>query len=98
MSARDAEPARIRLGDETDLHDAATLQIEDDASDALPSGALVATDVKFRLRLLACFPDDALEEHLRVIDAEGVPVDLARAINRNGDVLGLGLRGDVHRF
>src|SRR6186997_720753 len=46
---RDADGALVRLGDETDLDDATTLQIEDHAADGLVTRVLVTTDVELGL-------------------------------------------------
>ena len=60
--------ALVRLGDETDLHDATALQVEDDPADRFITRVLVTTDVEFRLRHLAGLRNDLLEEHLLVRD------------------------------
>src|SRR5690349_5081145 len=96
--ARNADACGIRLGDEADLDDATTLQVVHHPADRLITRILVAANVEFRLRRLAGLTDDLLEEDLLVGDQPGVPIDLARSIHRNGDVLGLGLRRNVRRF
>src|SRR5688500_12724119 len=57
-SASDANAAAIRFGDETDLHDAAALQVVDDPADLFPTHGLVAADVELRLGHLSGFRHD----------------------------------------
>src|SRR6188768_3635571 len=93
---RDADGTLVRFRDEAHLDDATTLQIEDHPADGLIARVLVTTDVELGLRHPAGLSNDSLEEHLLVHHRRGIPVDLTRCIHRDGDVLGLRLRGNVH--
>src|SRR6185369_14050703 len=85
----------IRFGDETDLHYAAALQVVDDPADRFPAHGLVAADLEFGLGDFARFRDYPAAEDLHVVLRAGIPEDPSVDIDRDGDVFGLGLRGNV---
>src|SRR6187399_1222489 len=94
--ARDANRTLVRFRDEADLYDATALQVEDHPADSFVTCVPVTTDVELGLRHDAGCRYDSLEEHLLVRHRRGIPVDLPGCIHRDGDVLRLGLRGNVH--
>src|SRR6185437_14739962 len=90
-----AADAVVWFGDEADLDHAAALNGENHAPHRFVAGVLVGADVDLRLRL----PDRRVlhqrEQLVAVGDPPVVPVDVAIDIDRDGDVLRLGLRRDV---
>src|SRR5580658_10160126 len=90
-----AAHAVVGLGEEADLDDAAALDGVHDPPDRLVARLLVAADMHFRLRL----PDGGRLDQAEQLVAIGhplvVPVNDAVLVDRDGDVLGLGLGRDV---
>src|SRR4051812_2759288 len=82
---------RRRFGDERHLGDARALARIQHLADAVVLAILVAADVDFRLRLHGGHLLQARDEVLDVVHARVVPVDVAGRIDRDHDVLGLGL-------
>src|SRR6187399_1600791 len=82
---RDADGTLVRFRDEADFDDATALQVEDHPTDSFVTRVLVTTDVELGLRHPAGLSNDSLEQHLLVLDARGIPVDLTRGIHQDGD-------------
>src|SRR3954471_24075142 len=86
--------ARRRLGDEADLQYPGALAVVDHAPDELVAPFAIAADMHLGLRILH---RDLLQarEQLRLVDELVVPEEIAVAVDRDDDVLRLGLRRQV---
>src|SRR6185503_11669484 len=93
-----AAAARRRLGDESDLGYARALAGVDDAADRLVLGAAVAADLHLRLRREHRYLLQPLDQRGRRRDAQVVPVNAILQIDREDDVLRLGLANLVALF
>src|SRR6185437_2849470 len=83
------------LGDEPDLEDRGALAGRDDAADRFVAHVLVRADVHLGLGLHHRDLLEAPQELLVVLDVLHVPEHVAVLVDRDDDVLGLGLGGDV---
>src|SRR4051794_18412676 len=86
--------ARRRLGDEADLQYPGALAVVDHAPDELVAPFAIAADMHLGLRILHRDLLQAREE-LRLVDELVVPEEIAVAVDRDDDVLRLGLRRQV---
>src|SRR5258706_4646913 len=89
------EAARGRLGDEADLEDGGALAGGHHAADGFVAPGLVGADVHLRLRHHHRDLLQLLKEGLGVLQVLHAPEHVAVLVDRDDDVLGLGLRRDV---
>src|SRR6266536_697524 len=80
-----------RLGDETDFGDPCALARVDDPSDALVARSAVAADLHFRLRRQHRDLLQPIDQRRGVLHAKVVPVDAPLLVDREREVLRLGL-------
>ena len=93
-------PSALRrwFGHEADLLDRGASALEEDPADRLVARLPVAADVDLGLRLHRRDLAQALEQRIGVGNELLVPEDVAVLVDRDVDVLGLGLARDVGLF